>query len=406
MSSTINSSAETPRDRVPLENIIGRDALAARVFNALTEQSVVLTAERRMGKTWLLYKMRGEANLQQQNWVTGWVCLYQDLSGCASPAEFAQGVLQEAEKLLGLRKRALLATKKFLSNFQEVKLPFLQMSKSSSTEWKTVLRSIFADLAQQLPDDRIVFLWDEFPVMLDALISKEGNEGSAQEILNLLHALRSEFPQVRMILTGSVGLHHVMKKLRQDGYNNPVTNDMRVLSVPPLAENFAIEVARSLLLSKKILVNDLDATALAIAQEVDCIPFYIREVIERCVDSDLPIDHEAISRMVRASLLAADNSWHMSHYLERIAGYYGVTDSELVRSILDVVADADQGLATTAIIQALQQRNPSTETISAQSVRDLLTLLERDHYLAKDPDTLTYGFRYGLIRRYWQLQRA
>jgi hypothetical protein len=406
MSGNISSFAETPRDRVPLEKIIGRDALAAKVFNALTEQSVVLTAERRMGKTWLLFKMRGEANLQQQNWVTGWVCLYQDLSGYGSPAEFAQGVLQEAEKLLGLRKRALLATKKFLSNFQEVKLPFLQIAKSSNAEWKTILRSIFADLAQQLPGDRIVFLWDEFPVMLDTLIHKEGNEGSAQEILNLLHALRSEFPQVRMILTGSVGLHHVMKKLRQDGYNNPVTNDMRVLSVPPLAENFATEMARSLLVAKNIQVTDLDATALAIAQEVDCIPFYIREVIERCVDYGLSIDGEAITKMVRASLTDADNSWHMSHYLERIAGYYGVNDCELVRSILDVVADAGQRLTTADITQALQQRNPSTETISAQLVRDLLTLLERDNYLAKDPDTLTYGFRYGLIRRYWQLQRA
>lgn len=414
MSSSIDPFAGAPRDRVPLEKIIGRDALAARVFDALTEQSVVLTAERRMGKTWLLFKMRGEANLQQQNWVTGWVCLYQDLSGCGSPAEFAQGVLQEAEKLLGLRKRALLATKKFLSNFQEVKLPFLQIAKSSNTEWKMILRSIFADLARQLPDDRIVFLWDEFPVMLNALIQKEGHEGSAQEILNLLHTLRSEFPQIRMILTGSVGLHHVMKRLRQDGYNNPVTNDMRVLSVPPLAENFAVEMAKSLLLAKNIQVSDIDATALAIAQEVDCIPFYIREVIERCVDYELPItdgvsgsiDGEAITKMVRASLTNADNSWHMSHYLERIAGYYGVNDSELVRSILDVVADAGQRLATAEIIQALQQRNLSTEIISAQSVRDLLTLLERDNYLAKDPETLTYGFRYALIRRYWQLQRA
>lgn len=118
MSNFLNPSAGAPRDRVPLEKIIGRDALAAKVFDALMEQSVMLTAERQMDKTWLLFKMRGEANLQQQNWVTGWVCLYQDLSGCSSPAEFAQGVLQEAEKLLGLRKRALLATKKFLSNFQ------------------------------------------------------------------------------------------------------------------------------------------------------------------------------------------------------------------------------------------------------------------------------------------------
>jgi uncharacterized protein len=47
-------------DRVPLTEIVGRDALAAQVWQTLTEKSIVLTAERRMGKTYLLYKLWGE----------------------------------------------------------------------------------------------------------------------------------------------------------------------------------------------------------------------------------------------------------------------------------------------------------------------------------------------------------
>jgi hypothetical protein len=49
------------RDRVPLSAIVGRDALARQTWQMLAEKSIVLTAERRMGKTYLLYKLQGEA---------------------------------------------------------------------------------------------------------------------------------------------------------------------------------------------------------------------------------------------------------------------------------------------------------------------------------------------------------
>jgi AAA+ ATPase superfamily predicted ATPase len=391
-------------DRAPLTEIVGRDALAAQVWQTLTEKSIVLTAERRMGKTYLLYKLWGEVEQNQQNWIQGWRCLYQDLSECSSPLQFVQRVLDEAQSLLGTWKKTLVQTSQFLRTFQELKVGPLQLPKSAVPEWKKILRSIFADLSQELPDDRVLFLWDEFPVMLDGIIQQEGGEVAAGEILNLLHTLRAEYPRIKMILTGSVGLHHVFSKLRASGYNNPVTNDMEVLSVPPLKMELAVELARSRLaqlsLSQEV---DLDVMAAAIAREVDGIPFYIVEVIRRCQYHQLAIDAEAIRRMVRESLVDADNRWHMAHYLERIGNYYGVAQSEVVRSILDTVA-AEGAIGTKEIIRFVKSANEAP--IPDQLIRDLLKLLEQDHYLIKDPENLQYRFRYSLIQRYWQFQRS
>jgi predicted AAA+ superfamily ATPase len=93
-------------DRVPLSEIVGRDDLAKQVWQTLVEKSIVLTGERRMGKTYLLYKLRGEAEQNQQNWVSGWHCLFQDLSECSTPLEFVQKVLDEAQRLLGFWKKS------------------------------------------------------------------------------------------------------------------------------------------------------------------------------------------------------------------------------------------------------------------------------------------------------------
>jgi hypothetical protein len=396
------------RDRVPLSEIVGRDALARQAWQMLAEKSIVLTAERRMGKTYLLYKLQGEAAVQQHNWVQGWLCLYQDLSGCSSPLEFVQSVFDTAQELLGLRRKAAEETRRFLSRFQELKVGPIQLPKSAIPEWKGILRSIFADLSEQLPDDRVVFLWDEFPVMLDKIIEQEGGERIAGEILNLLHTLRAEYPRVRMILTGSVGLHHILNKLRQSGFNNPVNNDMDVLSVAPLEPDIAIDFARSQLEAKAIPCQDLAAIAKIIAQEVDNIPFYINGLVKRFryhpQDRPLTIDVDIIRQEVRALLVDADNTWHMAHYLDRIKNYYGDVDSELVRSILDTIAAEAQPIATKDIIKLIQNSHQSP--VLEQTIRDLLKLLEQDHYLAKDSIDLKYKFRYSLIRRYWQCQRG
>jgi hypothetical protein len=394
--------------RVPLSAIVGRDALAQTVWQMLADRSVLLTAERRMGKTYLLYKLQGEAEQQQQNWISGWYCIFQDLSRASSALEFVQSVFDRAEAHLSRRKKIAETTRRFLSRFSELKVGPVQLPKAATAEWKNILTKIFADLSEQLPDDRIVFLWDEFPVMLDEIIKKEGGEIVAGEILNLLHALREEYPRIRMVLTGSVGLHHILHKLRQSGYNNPATNDMAVVSVPPLEQNFAVELARSLLESKAVPCQDVAATAELIATEVDNIPFYIQGVVERFQyhpqNRPLVIDVERIRQEVQQVLVDADDSWHMAHYLKRIENYYGVANSVVVRSILDIVAAQQQPLLTRDIIIRVQGSSP--EPVAEEGIRDLLKLLEQDHYLSKDPINLKYQFRYSLIRRYWQSQRG
>jgi hypothetical protein len=399
-----NSSNRIP----PLSAIVGRDVLAQRVWQMLADRSILLTAERRMGKTYLLYKLQGEAEQQQQNWIQGWYCIFQDLSRASSPLEFVQSVFDQAELRLSGKRKIAEKTRRFLNRFSEFKVGSVQFPKAATAEWKNILTAIFADLSEQLPDDRVVFLWDEFPVMLDSIISKEGGEIIAGEILNLLHTLRAEYPGIRMILTGSVGLHHILHKLRQSGYNNPVTNDMTVLSLPPLEQIFAVDLARSLLESKEVPCQDIIATAEKIAQEVDNIPFYIHGVVERFQyhpqNRPVNIDVTTIRQEVQAVLVDADDSWHMAHYLKRIENYYGAANSIVVRSILDIVAEQQQPILTREIIKMVQ--GATEEPMAEQGIRDLLMLLEQDHYLSKDPIDLKYQFRYSLIRRYWQSKRG
>ncbi len=54
------------------------------------------------------------------------------------------------------------------------------------------------------------------------------------EMLDTLRALRQTYPQLKMVYTGSIGLHHVVAKLKKLGYNNVPTNDMYPYELQPL----------------------------------------------------------------------------------------------------------------------------------------------------------------------------
>src|SRR4051794_17111483 len=89
-----------PGGQIDIKDILGRDRLIATLWDVLERQSVIMTAERRIGKTSVIRKMRAEPR-------ANWVPVLQDLEGIHSADEFAAAVYQTVtEFLTGLRKLA------------------------------------------------------------------------------------------------------------------------------------------------------------------------------------------------------------------------------------------------------------------------------------------------------------
>src|SRR5438128_3793030 len=89
-----------PGGQIPPAEVIGRDALIQRLWRVLERQSLVLSAERRMGKTCLIQKMVAEAPQDK-------LPLYRDLEGLRTPLEFVDTVVRDVEShLSGLKRTA------------------------------------------------------------------------------------------------------------------------------------------------------------------------------------------------------------------------------------------------------------------------------------------------------------
>ena len=86
----MNELKANPGGIVAPQDVIGRDKLIARIWRMLEQQSIILSAERRMGKTTIIKKMEAEAGESK-------LTIYRDLEGVRSPIEFVELIWQDKE---------------------------------------------------------------------------------------------------------------------------------------------------------------------------------------------------------------------------------------------------------------------------------------------------------------------
>lgn len=383
-------------------NVVGRDDFIKTIWNILEQQSLVLTAERRIGKTSILNKMEAENKALQNNSFTKKYLIFKgDLEGFRFPLEFVEWLYKEIQPYLSPLQKNTTRISKFLSKFGEIEIAgILKLPKIIGDSWKILLNELISDLMENQTDTPI-FFFDEFPMMLDNIVIDYG-EKAAMEMLDVLRALRQTYPKLRMIYTGSIGLHHVISKLKKAGYANDPTNDMRTVDVSPLAIDDAQDLALKLLKGENISTQNLEEVAKAIAENVDAFPFYIHGIVSELKSYRKPINIKAVNDVVNEKLVEGNDSWHLGHYESRIHKYYSSDESKISLIILDILASTDKPLPLDEIFNLLKSKMPIEDK---EIVRKILKLLQQDHYITRQTDGC-FHFRLSIIKRFWKINRG
>jgi hypothetical protein len=384
-----------PGGHIPPKELIGRDELIADIWRRLEGRSVVLSAERRMGKTSIIKKMTAEP-------LTGVLSVWRDLEQVRTPEEFAELVFKDVEEHLGRSKRTALKARSFLSSIggTEIggvfKLPQLQLQ-----HWKSLLSHTIEDLTAH-QDYKLIFFWDELPLMIYNIKQSSG-EIAAMEVLDLLRDLRQTHESLRMVFTGSIGLHNVLSGLKRDGYANDPVNDMAKVDVPPLQVNStAITLIEALMDGENIEATDKNAVSVFLAKTVDGFPFYIQHVVEQLAIMKKIVTEDLIKEVVGHFLIDDNDAWEMRHFRTRIDTYYLPEERPYALGLLDILAGSDEPLSFDKLFNLLKTRIVTEDT---EMARQVLTLIQLDHYITRNMDG-AYIFRFPIIRRWWRLERG
>ena len=384
-----------PGGRLDTKDVIGRDDEIARYWRVLERQGLVISAERRIGKTHIVWKMRDECR-------PGYLPFYQDLEHVHTTAELARSIYQTVrQSLRGMPSlRAQLAKWSALvpDKIAGVK-PF-----SGDSARRALLDEAFDDLIG-IADGRIILmLWDEFPLMLHNIQRREGPD-SAMQLLDRLRALRLRHAdRLRFLFTGSIGLHLVLRSLRKAGNANDPVNDMLSLTVPPMADRDTSALAAALLQDTRAVRAEIPCLASRIAKEVGGFPYYIHHVVDQLDQLRHPPTIEDVSPAVDRLVYDSADPAHFNYYVNRLSSYYAADEQTLALLVLDTMAAQASPVPVPALLNLCKHRDPS---LADERLRDVLTMLNQDHYieLKQSASGAAYDFRWRLVKRWWKEKR-
>lgn len=386
-----------PGGIVSPSNVLGRDRLIKGLWKTLEQQSIILVAERRMGKTSVIKKMAAEHP-------KGSLVIFMDVEAVSRIDEFI-AQLSRAFAAHSNTKAASEWLKAALSALEEFEIFDKKLPRTKMPPWKVSLKKVFKGLIR-ISDCPVIFIWDEFPWMLQKITRNEGHS-TVVDLLDLLRSMRQTHSQLRMIYTGSIGLHHVVTSLHDEGYTHAPTNDMLAIEVPPLELQDAITLTLALLKGEGLSSEHDQDSAELIAKLVEGVPYYIHHVVARLADANQSPTSTSIEEVVTQGLIDPSDPWNLEHYRVRLSEYYG-DRAGLARGILNIFAEnkpMDLDDLREQLKIGFQPNNEASRRIvegDREPLRRLIKLMQRDHYLTQDTKG-RYGFRFNLIRRWWRL---
>ena len=392
------------------KNVVGRDGLIAKIWRVLKRDSVVFTAERRIGKTTVMNKMKDDAP-------NGVIATYLDLEKVDTPQRFVEVLLEEVSELLPKTETAKNAFKGLLQALGGTEIAgIIKIPAVTKEDWQPALEKTLACICEHHSTSMILFLFDELPYMLQKISKREKSEGGkancALAILDSLRAIRREQSNLRMIYSGSIGLHHVIHALRGADYASQPVNEMETIEIGPLSRPDAVALAERLFSEEEVKCDNLADVINEVVAQTDCVPFYIERVINRLELEGEGITPEAVGKLIRSILTNDNDHWEMEHFRTRITIYYPgyvnvgdrspISQATVASKIVDIMATVDVPLSIDQINAAVKAELPLEDRAL---IVEMLKNLSQDHYLICD-DKKNYSFRFPLIKQWWKLAQG
>jgi hypothetical protein len=374
-------------------HIVGRDAAVQAVWRTFDDgASVLLTGERRIGKSWVA-KALVLAPRPQTCVVYLDVEKHSDVVGV-----FTALRAQLIDKLPTLAKAREKARDTGIEEIRGIPMP------SNHQDALLALPALVRAAAAKAGGGVVVIL-DELPTLLKTMVERTGRPEPAVDLLRTLRALRHELSALRLVFAGSIGLHHV---LAQDGDINDAVNEMISLPIGPLADADACLLASRLLAGINMPADPHHELPIAIARAAEGIAYYIQLTVKTIRDLGAgPATAADVQRVRDEALLAGDDPWRMQHYVTRITDYFG-PDAGVAYAVLDRLAVSPQGLALdplAARVGTHPEAGGVDPVTDRARIADVVRRLHLDHYVWRDAMGGEIRFQYELVRLGWRARR-
>ena len=351
----------------------------------LAGTNLLMLAPRRIGKTWLME--RSEEDLVAE----GHPCIRINLEGMSTEKEFLLALCQKIEEKQNIVQNVTSAFQTRWRQFVSGTSGDSLVQMLSKIDPRLFLETLVSALDCQ--EQRTMIFIDEFSLFVLEL-SRRDLDGT-RTLLYHLRKLQQEYTNVSWLLTGSVGLDAVARRLDLEG----ALLEFEIFPLEPFTE----AQARSFLAERSAQGRvrkpfDFDEAGFAyLVRELSWLaPYYLDHIVKQ-IRPTLSATGAAIATESDVAtafdvLLSSTYRAYFSPWKEHITKNFPKDEMDRLLAILAKCCENADGEIEATLL-------PLSPNMTRRELKDLLTCLGNDGYLMKDGER--WRFRSGLLRRYW-----
>ena len=381
------------------------EALTERVQDGV---HTLLTAQRRMGKTSLVREL-----MRRLKDGDSFETIFVDLEDALTPADAISEIGARSKSVQGVQRKL----KSWLANTLRETVDRVDTLAVSEVQvklragidagnWRQKGDEVFAALAEN--DRPVVLAIDELPILVNRLLKGDDycitpeRRQAVDEFLSWLRKNSQEHQRrVCLILSGSVGLEPILQQAGLSAH----ANIFSPFDLKPWDEETASACLAALAGTYEV---DLP---LAVRQEMchrlRCqIPHHVQQFFDNLHEhlrraNRREASLEDVDRVYTTEMLGVRGQMDLEHYESRLRMVLGTKGYLIALDILTEAAVDDGLLHSDAIDQYYEYFQAEASPVS---IKDILSVLEHDGYLARQGDN--YRFVSGLLEAWWYARHA
>ena len=381
------------------KDFYGRDAFVQLVSDKLKAGHVLLAAPRRFGKTSVMYRL-----IDEPRW--NYRVVHADLEKFSEPSELIAHLVEQlarddklAKLLKGVKWLPETIWQFFRKNFEEVELfeVKIKLKEQLRQHWQERGEELFRRVAKS--DETIIFILDEFPMMIDRMARTKGHRQEAITLLRWLRAIRTspDTGNVRFLIAGSIGIDQVLNELGEI----KSINDFEKLALTPFSPKVAAAFLTDLAATHSL--NLSPACKRKMLELIGTpVPYFLQilfsEIHKAHAQDGENVTPKKVEQLYRERVLGADCKTYFEHYYGRLRDYYQPNEEKAAKRILRELA----------VVEAARRDacwEHYKEIIGHKADLDrfnqMMADLENDFYLRYDEQARRYEFACKLLRDWW-----
>ena len=369
--------------------------LAVLKTRVLERNHVLLTGQRRMGKTSILRELGSRLESE------GWIFLFADVEGatCAEDAvaEIARSVhpvRSIASRFAGTMRRVL------TENVEEISaLDFGVKIRAGldAGSWRRHGEQLLRNCATY--EKPVLLVIDELPIFLKRMLNRDGDKRRVDEFLSWLRGVLQALGEESLVLivSGSIGLVPLVRRL---GIPDRI-NHLSALRLEPWGREVSIACLEQLARSHRLAIADGVPEAAYEALGIG-IPHHVQSFFARLRDfskmqGGTRVMVEDVAHVYRNALLGPWGQPDLVHYETRLKE---ALDDESYALAMHVLAEtATQGVFTDGASGQLATVSSGIADNPSVRIADTIEVLIHDGYL----ESCNEGYRFPsrLLRDWW-----